>query len=61
MDNRPLIKWHAEELHKLLLQDPNNPMSAKMTVELESFIINNLDYKTIKAQPPKKHKRKRAN
>jgi hypothetical protein len=56
MDQRPLIKWHAQELYKLLLQDPNNPLTAGIAVELESVFINSYPYKDIKAQPPKKLK-----
>lgn len=56
MDNRPLIKWHALELYKLLVQDPNNPMTANIAVELETVFINSLPYKNIKAQPPKENK-----
>jgi len=52
MDNRSLIKWHAVELYKLLLQDPNNPMTVNIAVELETVFINSLPYKNIKAQPP---------
>jgi hypothetical protein len=59
MDKRPLIKWHAQELYKLLLQDPNNPMTAGIAVELETVFINSSPYKDIKSQPPEELNDKR--
>ena len=52
MDNKPLIKWHAQELYKLLLQDPNNSITAGVAVELETVFMNSSPYKDIVAQPP---------
>jgi len=51
MDNRPLIKWYAEKLHALLLQDPNNPITAEIAVKLGA-ILNSLPYKNVEAKSP---------
>jgi hypothetical protein len=52
MDKKPLIKWHAEQLYKLLLEDPNNPMTARVAVELEAVFLNSSPYNTVRAEPP---------
>lgn len=56
MDDRPVIKWHAQELYKLLIQEPNNPMTAEVAIKLETVFLNSYPYKDIKAQPPKQDK-----
>ena len=52
MERLQLIKWHAEELHKLLLQEPNNPMTAPVAVELETVFLNSSPFKRIEAKAP---------
>lgn len=37
MLNWPVIKWHAQELHKLLVQEPNNPKTYKFCLALALF------------------------
>ena len=54
MDNKPVIKWHAQELYKLLIENPNDPITAPIAVELETIFFNSYPYKTIEAQPPKR-------
>ena len=45
------VKWeaqvrrHAQELHKLLVQKPNDAILADVTVKLESAILNNQRFK----------------
>lgn len=56
MDNKPLIKWHAQELYKLLLQDQNDQITTKIAVDLETVFFNSAPYKDIKAKPPEEHK-----
>ena len=56
MDNKPLIKWHAQELYKLLSQDQNDPITVEIAVKLEAVFFNSAPYKNIKAQPPEEHK-----
>ena len=56
MDNKPLIKWHAQELYKLLSQDPNDPITVRITVALETVFLNSAPYKDIKAKLPEEHK-----
>jgi hypothetical protein len=56
MQNLPLVKWHAQELHKLLSQEPNNPYTVQIAVQLEAIFLNSSTYKDIKAQPPEDHK-----
>ena len=56
MENMPLIKWHAQELHKLLLKSPNDSTSAEVAIKLETIFLNSRPYKNIKAQPPESHK-----
>ena len=46
------IKYHAEELHKLLSQEPNNAMFARLTIVLSTTIINSPRFKDIDAAPP---------
>jgi hypothetical protein len=58
MDNRPLIKWHAQELYKLLIQNPNDVLTAKIAVDLETVFFNSYPYKNIKARPPIKSNKK---
>ena len=41
MNNLSLIKWHAQELHKILSQFPNDAILAEVYVQLESGILNN--------------------
>jgi len=53
MENLPLIKWHAQELYKLLIQDPNNRLTTEIAMKLETVFLNSLPYKDIKGQPPK--------
>ena len=52
MSNLPQIKWHAQELHKLLSQDPNDPLLADVYVKLEALILNNTRFKDINASRP---------
>ncbi len=52
MDNKQLIKWHAQELYKLLSQDPNDVLTVKIMVELETVFLNSRPYKDIIAEPP---------
>ncbi len=52
MENQSLIKWHAQELCKLLLQDPNNPLTNPVAKDLEAYILNSLPFKNIKAKAP---------
>ena len=47
MERLQSIKWHAEELHKLLLQDPNNPLTSKVAIDLEAYILNNIKFNDI--------------
>ena len=56
MDNRPLIKWYAQRLYDLLIQNPNDPMTAQIAVQLEAIFLNSSTYKNIEAQPPEGHK-----
>lgn len=56
MDNKRLIKWHAQELYKLLSQDKNDKITAKITVDLETVFFNSAPYKDIKAKPPEERK-----
>ena len=56
MQNLSLIKWHAQELYKLLSQDQNNQIAAKIAVDLETVFFNSAPYKEIKAQPPEEYK-----
>ena len=44
MENLPQIKWHTQELHKLLEQEPNDTILAPLVVELESKILNRSPY-----------------
>jgi len=52
MSNLPIIKWHAQELHKLLSQHPNDFVLAELLVKLEASILNNSRFKDINASPP---------
>ena len=52
MSNLPLINWHAQELYKLLSEDPNDAILADVYVQLESRILNNTRFKNINATPP---------
>lgn len=52
--NKSLIKWHAQELHKLLAQEPNNAILDSLVVELESRILNSSSFKDVEAVPPDK-------
>ena len=52
MDNEPLIKWHAQELYELLLQEQPDQITADIAVKLETVFFNSLPYKDIKAKPP---------
>ena len=54
MERQQLIKWHAEELYKLLLEEPNNPVTARVAIELDTVFLNSLPYKRIKAKAPEK-------
>ena len=56
MDNKPLIKWHAQELHKLLSQNPNDPITAQISRDLEAIFLNSSPYKDIEAKPPEEYK-----
>lgn len=51
MDNKPLIKWHAQELHRLLSEDQNDPITVRVLVELETVFFNSRPYKDIIAMP----------
>jgi len=52
MLNLSLVKWHAQKLHELLEQEPNNPILAKLCVELEATILNSSPFKDIEAAAP---------
>ena len=52
MSSLPQIKWHAQELHKLLSQYPNDSMLADVYVKLEALILNDTRFKDINASPP---------
>lgn len=56
MDNRPVIKWHAEKLYNLLSQNPNDMITDDITVLLETIFLNSRPYKDIEAQPPEECK-----
>jgi hypothetical protein len=47
------IKWHAQELCKLLEQEPSDPILASLCVDLESKILNNSSFRDVKVIPPK--------
>ena len=38
MLNLPIIKWHIQELHKLLIIDPNNTLTVPLLVQLETLL-----------------------
>ena len=46
-----LVKYHAQELLKLLEQDPNNPMYVRAYIEVRT-ILNSLPLRDIEANPP---------
>ena len=52
MSSIPQIKWHAQELHKLLSQYPNDYLLAELAVKLEASILNNTRFKDINASSP---------
>lgn len=52
MESKQLIKWHAVELYRLLLQDPNDAMTAPVAAELETVFLNSEPFKSIEAKPP---------
>jgi hypothetical protein len=54
MKNLPLIKWHAQELHRLLLQYPNEALTVQIAVELETVFLNSVPFKNIVAKAPEK-------
>ncbi len=54
MENLPLIKWHAQELHRLLSQYPNEALTTRIAVDLETVFLNSSPFKNIKAEPPEK-------
>jgi len=51
MNDLSLIKWHAQELCKLLEKDPNNPQMARLYVELETT-LNSYPFKQIESIAP---------
>jgi len=51
MLNLPLIKWHFQELCKLLEQDPNNHIIAYLYRDLKSM-LNSPMFKKIEAAAP---------
>lgn len=51
MDDLALIKWHAQELCKLLEKDPNNPQMARLYVVLETT-LNSSPFTRIEAASP---------
>ena len=53
MERLQLVKWYAEGLHRLLLEDPNNVVTVRITVDLERVFLNSEPYKGIEALPPK--------
>lgn len=53
MENLPLIKWHAEELYKVLIEQPNDIIAARVAVDLEALILNNSRFAGIESKPPK--------
>lgn len=52
MDNKPSIKWHAQELYRLLSQDPNDMLTAKIMADLETIFFNSHPYKDVEAKQP---------
>jgi len=42
MLNLPIVKWHIQELHKLLIVEPNNPVIVPLLVQLETMLNNEL-------------------
>ena len=38
MLNLPRIKWHIQELQKLLIIDPNNSMTVPLLIQLETLL-----------------------
>ena len=51
MENLSLIKWHAQELHRLLGLDPNS-IFGDLFRDIEAMILNNLTFQNIEAKPP---------
>lgn len=52
MSNLQLIKWHAQELYKLLEKYSNDAILAGVCVQLEAGILNSSMFKNIQASPP---------
>ena len=46
------IKYHAEELHDLLEQEPSDVILAQLCVQLETIILGNPRFKNIDAATP---------
>ena len=46
------IKWCAQELHRLIGLDPNNPLFGGLHRDIEALILNNLNFQNIEAKPP---------
>ena len=51
MDNLPLIKWHAQELCKLLEKHPNDYLMAELNANLEAM-LNSSPFSQIEAVAP---------
>ena len=52
MKRLQLIKWHAEELRRLLLQEPNNSLTSPIAAELEAVFLNSSPFKGIDSRGP---------
>lgn len=52
MEKRPLIKWHAQELIRLLSDDLNDQRAARIVIDLETHFVNSLPYREIEAKAP---------
>lgn len=51
MLNLPIIKWHMQELQKLLIIDPNNPITVPLLIQIETMLNSNY-LKQVKVEVP---------
>ncbi|UCE06443.1 MAG: hypothetical protein JSW07_23255 [bacterium] len=51
MVNSQHIKWHAQELYKLLKQNPKDPVSAELFNAVDGF-LHHAQIEVVKAQAP---------
>jgi hypothetical protein len=51
MLNLPLIKWHIQELYKLLKVDPDNALTVPLLIKLETM-LNSESLRRIETAPP---------